>query len=352
MATGTGSLADAFASSGIKEVTVEPVNDVSNNDNPTEIVIAPPTNPAAPNFDAFAESEPKDEPTPETGNEGGEPTEGSDTDDVNYIQQFAQELGIEGEVEGNSFDALVNIGKQAISQYKEKLEFYETTIDPKLVEHIKAGGNIESYLSYPQETNYYQDAKFEEDDVENRELLVKDFYANQGIEEDQAEMLINSLKDKGTFNAFSDKVLDQYKTLEKAENEKIASQRKADEETAIKQHNEFLAGIKDGFEKGLKGVVVDKDILEEAKRVSLPDAKGVIGFHSIKLTPEQEATVNTLIVALSKGKSFQYSPTKAAVKSAGEKPIHSIFGKQTTSGNNTQKLNSLEDMNDFFSKAK
>jgi hypothetical protein len=351
MATGTGSLADAFASSGIKETTPEQTNDNSTGGEQQIDLVIPPI-PQPGDGIPFITGEEKPDPVVTDAPVGSEPTD-EPIDQPNYFQQFAEAIGIEGEVTGSSFEDLIELGKKATSQYKEQLEFYTGNPDLSgLAEHIKAGGNLQTFLQYPQETDNFLSVEFAEDDVTQREQLVEYFYENNGIDKEQAELLINNMKEKGTFNAYSDKVLEQFKAQEKAQNEQIVAQRKAEEETSIKQRNEFIEGVTEGFDKGLAGVTVDKEILAEARKVSLPDEKGQFGLHSIKLTPGQEAIVNTLIVALTKGKSFQYAPTKAAAAGGGVKPIHEIFNKQNNSGNNTQKLNSLEDMNKVFGNLK
>lgn len=360
MATSSDPSFDPFASSGIKAIEPEPTNDGSTDNDPSKIDITIPSiGSKEPNFDAFptAGDEPTQDPDPTTDPEpqtGDEPA-GDDNDDaVNYFERFRTELGLEGEFKGESFDDFIDMAKQAISPYKEKVEFFESNITPALVDHIKAGGTIDSFLQYPQETNFYQDIQFEEDDVERREELVYDYYERQGIEKEEAELLVNNMKEKGKFNTFSDSVLDRFKEYEKGENAKIAQQRKADEEAAIKHRDELVTGVKESFEKGLPGVTVDKDIFEEAKRISLPNSKGQFDINDIKLTPAQESIINTLIVAITKGKSFQYAPTKAtATNTSKVKPINQIFGRDSSSGKGKrEEVGTLDELNSIFSKAK
>lgn len=354
MTTTSGSLAAAFESSGIKEVVADPIIPAAEGNEPSGGIVIPPMKDPADIQIPFITDEPvKVEGNEQPVAEGGETDPESDADQIDYIKDFAAALEYEGEVEGSTFEDFKKIGQAAIAQYKEKVNELTNMFSPDLVEHIKAGGTVETFYQYPQETNYYQDAKFEEDDVENREALVSDYYLNQGIEQDQVEMLVNNLKEKGTFNAFSDKVLDQYKALEKAENEKVVAQRKADEAESLKKRNELITGVTESFEKGLPGVTADKEVLEAAKVASLPDAKGQFAIHNIKLTPAQEATVNAFVIALSKGKSFAYAPTKAtATQSSGVKPIAQIFNKQNNSGKNPQIVNTLEEMNQHFGSRK
>src|SRR6478735_1250808 len=116
MATGTGSLADAFASSGIKEATPEVINDVSTGGEQQIDLVIPPI-PQPGDGIPFITNEEKPDPVIVDAPNGDQVAD-EPIDQPNYFQQFAEAIGIEGEVTGSSFEDLIELGKKATSQYK------------------------------------------------------------------------------------------------------------------------------------------------------------------------------------------------------------------------------------------
>lgn len=336
------SLAAAFGS--LTKTVDEPTTEQGTVD--TEVVI--PENDKAPEFVAGQENKTTD--TVETVTTETSTTDDGDVED--YGALIAKELGLEGEHKIETFDDFVNIAKQAISPLKEKVELYESSEVLKgLAAHIQAGGTPEDYFARPQETNHFQGELPAEDDTEYREKLIQYYWSEKGVPQEQIEVLIDNSKEKGTFTADSDNIFNNLKAQEASNNKAIREAAETERAEAIKQRQEFITGVEKGFKDGFTGITVDSATLEAARNASLPDKQGKFGIQSYteKLTPADEAIINTFIVALTNKKPFSYTPTKAVI-SGGAKPIHQIIGKTQGDGGKKEDVKSLNDLNDFFKK--
>ena len=261
--------------------------------------------------------------------------EESPEDSSDYVAQFLQGIGYEGDpLKGDTIEDLITAAKTTTEKYKEKAEFYESNkVIKELAEHIQLGGDPADYFAQPQESNVYQNLKLEDDDVDNREQLFRIAYEGK-VDEEMIQLLIDRSKEKGTFNADSDKLLEKFKAEEVLHNEGIVATREQERAAVIEQRKTFIAEVSKGFDEGMTGITVSPEILQKAKSLSLPDAKGNFGISEKinNLTPREEAVLNTFIVALTEKKAFQFNPTKAVVTGVINKPIHQLFNKESSGG--------------------
>lgn len=290
--------------------------------------------------DQLLEQDSVDITTEDTNNEVVQTTEIEQDDsqegEGDYVKEFLEGIGYDGEpVKGNTLNDLITAAKFNTDKYKEKAEFYESNETLKnLAEHIKLGGDPREFFSQPQESNIYQEIVLEEDDVETREEIFLRAYSDR-LEKEEIEILIERSKEKGTFNADSQKLLDKLKVQETEYNNNLQIEREKERQEAIEQRKTFHSELEKGFTEGLTGITVDKAIVDKAKTLSNPDSKGNYGINDIinSLTPRQEAVLNTFIIAMVEKKAFQFTPTKAVVTGFKEKPVHQLLGKTSGSGN-------------------
>lgn len=335
------SLADAFrAVTASTEVTTDPiVAPVTDNGEPAFVVD---TNPA------------EEVVTTDTTVDTIDNTEGYEGDE-DVLKTFAKGIGYDKDIAGSSVDDLINAVNEVYSPLKEKVAVLETNpILKDLLPFVQAGGNPADFFAQPQETNYYQDIEaLEADDIENREEVYRIYYSSKGLSEEEIDGIMSVAKDKGKFNADSDKIFNALKADELASNTQLHTAREQEIKEGQEKAKAFFANVETAFTSGLAGVTVDSTLLQEAKAASLPDATGKIGLQEIfsKLTPAQEATINTLVLAITKGKSFQYNPTKGAVTRTN-KPIHSVITKSQGIGDKGTEVKSLSGLNKLFAERK
>lgn len=229
-------------------------------------------------------------------------------DPYNY---FVEQLGIEGfeitdDIRNKKFEGLVDIAKHQILKVQSELEDFKT--NKELVEyreHLKEGGTLDTYRQLVSLVNEYEGIEVTDDNVED---LAKYFLKEvQGIEdEEEVQSLIDSKKNKGVLTEFVEKKVTSARTNREGEIE--AERTRIKQETTNKQKEEetYFKSIESAFEK----VSLPKEILNEVKKLSLPDKQGAVPMYDIynSMTPEQTVLMNTFAYQLNKGLPIEYKP--------------------------------------------
>jgi hypothetical protein len=242
----------------------------------------------------------------------GQQIQQDNTDDTpDPYNYFVEQLGIEGfevtdDLRNKKFEGLVDIAKHQILKVQSELEDFKA--NKELVEyreHLAQGGTLETFRQVVNLVNEYESVEVTDENVED---LAKYFLKEvQGIEdEEEVQSLIDSKKDKGTLSDFVEKRLVTAKTNRERE---IESERVSIKEATANQQKEqqdYFKSIETAFEK----VDVPKEILNEVKKLSLPDKLGAVPMYDIynAMTPEQTVLMNTFAYQLNKGLPIEYKP--------------------------------------------
>lgn len=269
-------------------------------------------------------------------------------EDVDYLKQFAAELGYDEEVNEDGLAAFVSIAKNRIEAVKSEYAVYEDEDVRGLAEFKKQGGSLQTYLTKPEESNVFAGIKeVVEDDVEQQEQLAALYFEEKGFDPSLIPATIEALKANDKLFDTSKQALAALQQQEAAYNTKVKADFQANVDKEIADHKAYFTGLEEVLNQGLSDIALDSTVSSKLKSVLLPDKSGSVAFDALQrtLTPAQHARVQAFVVSLVENKKFAFNPgAKIKEKSSKGVEIAKMFATSNSgkSGFGTAaQLNSL-----------
>lgn len=268
-------------------------------------------------------------------------------EEKDFLSVYKEELGYTGDITGDEGQTLIDIAKAVIAAKEEELTPLRDPNIKKVVDFLQAGGDLVEYVSKPQKSDYFEKFSIKEDDTANLEAFISWSFEQNGIKENRIKAIIKDAKESNELFDLYKERLEVHQTAEKESNTEIEKNEIEREKKEKEDRDNFFEGLKQGF-TSLTGVTVDKEVSDEAAKLSMPNSKGLVEIGNLigKLEPKDHAVINTLITALSKGKSFTYNPTKTKATDPRKTNISTILVKKggNTASSGVSPISELESL--------
>ena len=257
----------------------------------------------------------------------------SNNESLEVLKMFASGIGYDEPLDNIgdvTINTLTEIAKKKIEAINAQVAQYDRPEIVSLKEHLDNGYSIDSFLKVNSIVNNFENVTIGDDDIETAEQISSLYLKQKGLDDDFIEMSITNLKDSGKIIETSKSNLEALKKEEETHNAKVREDILNQEKAALDEAKSFYTNINAALEtNNFDGFKLAPAEIEELKKVSLPNAEGVVELNEIidTLTPDKIALLNYCVLKISKGLPFNIVFNKN-IKDIGSKPIVSLLSSQ------------------------
>lgn len=249
---------------------------------------------------------------------------------INYVASRLEIADFKPTQQG--VDAILELANYKVNQIQSQYKGFENQDIIELKEHIEQGGDINSFRYIKSLENEYANIQIQDDNIEDHEKIAKWLYTDiQGIDIEDAEVLIEKRKDNGSLLDFVktgiDVVSQQRQAEIDAEKNRILEENKA----IYEQQLAFQREVENAFKtNNFNGVRLDNKVLSEVQKLTTP-TNGEIPLQGIvdKFNGSQHTLLNYFAYCLANNLPIEYKPVNAR-PSGVNKPVHQLLGKTGT----------------------